>query len=101
MPQRYRIGHWGTGAVGAPALRAMLQRADYAIVGHYVHDPRKAGLDSGELVGAAATGLRTTRDLDALIALRPDVLAYFANAMLDPMASVRVIAASWKPGSMW
>jgi hypothetical protein len=92
MTRTFRIVHWGTGAVGGPALRAMLERRDYEIVGHGVHNPAKAGKDSGELVGVAATGIKTTRDIDALIALRPDALAYFGNAMADPMASVRMIA---------
>jgi hypothetical protein len=98
MAKTYRIVHWGTGAIGSHALRSMLERKDYEIVGHYVHNPTKAGQDSGELVGAKTTGLVTTRDMDALIALKPDVLAYFGNAMADPMQSVRDMARFLEAG---
>ena len=98
MAQKYRIVHWGTGAVGAPALRSMLERADYEIVGHYVYNPEKEGKDSGELVGVRTTGLKTTRDLDALITLKPDVLSYFGNAMADPLQSVRDMARFLEAG---
>ena len=98
MAEKYRIVHWGTGAVGAPALRSMLERADYEIVGHCVHDPAKEGKDSGELVGRPPTGLKTTRDINALLALKPDVLTYFGNAMADPLASVRLIGRFLEAG---
>jgi hypothetical protein len=41
----------------------MLERLDY--VGHGVHGPKKAGKDSGEPVGAAPIGIKTTRDIDS------------------------------------
>jgi 2,4-diaminopentanoate dehydrogenase len=98
MPRIFRIVHWGTGAVGGSALRAMLERRDYHIVGHGVHNPAKEGRDSGELVGVGATGITTTRNIAALIALKPDAFAYFGNAMADPMASVHLVARFLEAG---
>ena len=33
------------------------------LVGHLVHSPEKAGIDSGELVGAAPTGITATNSV--------------------------------------
>ena len=98
MAKKYRIVHWGTGTVGTHGLRSMLERTDYEIVGHYVFNPAKEGKDSGALVGAKPTGLKTSRDLDALIALKPDALAYFGNAMVDPLEAVRDMARFLEAG---
>jgi hypothetical protein len=94
----YRIVHWGTGNVGALALAAMLDRADYEIVGHYVFNKEKLGRDSGELVGRPPIGVAATDDIDALIALKPDVLTWFGNAMFDPLASARTMARFLEAG---
>ena len=78
-----RIVHWGTGATGRHALAAVLDRADMELVGHYVWNADKAGRDSGELIGRAPVGIKASHDLDALIALEPDVVTYFGNGVRD------------------
>jgi len=94
----YKIVHWGTGNVGALALRTMMERSDYEVVGHYAFNAEKVGKDSAELVGLPASGLKTTDDIDALIALKPDVLAWFGNAMFDPLDAARTIARFLEAG---
>jgi hypothetical protein len=94
----YRIVHWGTGNVGKLGLAAVLDRADCELVGHYVFNPEKEGCDSGELIGRAPVGIRTSRDLDALIAMRPDAVTYFGNSMLDPLAAARDMARFLEAG---
>jgi 4-hydroxy-tetrahydrodipicolinate reductase len=42
------------------------------LVGVLVHEPAKAGQDSGVLVGGSPNGVITTTSLDDIIALRPD-----------------------------
>lgn len=79
--KKYRVVHWGTGATGRFALRAILERTDFELVGHYVFNPQKAGTDSGELIGLPPVGVKATHDLDALIALKPDVVTYFGNGI--------------------
>jgi hypothetical protein len=76
----YRIVLWGTGGVGRPALEAILDRPEFELVGHYVRGADKAGKDSGTFIGRPPVGITTTQDVEQLLALKPDVLAYFANA---------------------
>src|SRR6266852_5804069 len=94
----YRVVHWGTGRTGKLALSAVLDRADYELIGHYVFNPEKAGRDSGEMIGRAPVGIRTTRDMEALIALKPDVVTYFGNAMASPLDAARDMARFLEAG---
>jgi len=94
----YRIVHWGTGATGKLALGAVLDRVDYQLVGHYVVNPEKAGRDSGEIIGRAPVGVIATQDLDALIALKPDVVTYFGNGVGNPVATAKDMARFLEAG---
>jgi 2,4-diaminopentanoate dehydrogenase len=78
MSKTYRVAHVGTGYTGAIGLRKILRSPRLELVGHLVHSPDKAGLDSGELVGAAAAGVTATADLDDFLALDADCVSYFA-----------------------
>jgi hypothetical protein len=95
----YRIVHWGTGNVGALALRTMMERPDFEIVGHFAFTPEKVGKDSAKLIGLPPSGLLTTNDIDALIALKADVLAWFGNAMFDALGSARTVARFLEAGT--
>mgnify|MGYP001593241104 CR=1 FL=1 len=77
--KRYRVIHWGTGRVGMPTLRGILERPDFELVGLYVSSSAKEGRDAGELCGAARSGIRATRDRAALIALAADCVCYTAT----------------------
>jgi hypothetical protein len=90
--RKYRIVHWGTGNVGSLVLPTILERADFQVVGQYVHNLEKVGRDTGELVGRAPIDVKATHDIDALIALEPDVLVHFGNAMFDPLGTARTFA---------
>jgi hypothetical protein len=70
---------WGTGGVGARAIRAIAERPDLDLVGVWVHSPDKDGVDAGVLAGVDPIGLAATRDADALVALRPDCICYTAS----------------------
>jgi hypothetical protein len=94
----YRVVHWGTGATGRFALGAVLDRADFELVGHVVVNPEKEGRDSGELIGRAPVGVTATRDVEAAIALKPDVVTYFGNGVGDPLAVARDIARFLEAG---
>jgi hypothetical protein len=76
-----RVVHCGTGNVGASALRAILDRADLELVGHYVSTAEKAGKDSGELVGVAPAGVRATNDWNEVLGLAADCLTYFGDSI--------------------
>jgi hypothetical protein len=97
--KRYRMVLWGTGAVGKPALNCILDRPDFELVGHYVRSPDKAGLDSGALVGRSPVGVTTTQDVESLLSLKPDVLAYFANGVARRPDAAREMARFLENGT--
>ena len=80
--REYRVVHCGTGATGVFGVRAVADHPDLELVGHLVFDPAKEGVDSGELgrIGRKL-GVPATRDIDALIALKPDCFSYFGDGM--------------------
>lgn len=84
----WRVVHCGTGNVGAAALRAILQHPELELVGHFVSTPAKVGRDSGELVGAAPTGVITTSDWPALVELGADCLTYFGDSIGRERAAI-------------
>lgn len=74
----YRVVQWTTGNVGREAAKAVLAHPRLELVGCYAHGKDKVGRDVGELCGAPPTGVRATDDVEALLALRPDCVAYTA-----------------------
>jgi hypothetical protein len=69
---------WTTGKTGSAAVRGILGHPQLDLVGCYAHSPDKVGQDVGVLAGLEPIGLRATDDVDALLALRPDCVAYMA-----------------------
>jgi hypothetical protein len=77
MTKRLRVIQWTTGNVGRRALRAILARPDFELVGVYAHARDKLGRDAAELCGLATpSGVRATDDVEALLALKPDACSY-------------------------
>jgi 2,4-diaminopentanoate dehydrogenase len=72
----YRVIQWATGNVGRAALQGILSHPELELAGVWVHDPGKAGRDAGELCGVAPTGVRTTNDVDAVLAMQADCVLY-------------------------
>lgn len=73
-----RVAVISTGGVGSIAVRVIARRANYDLVGVWVHSPEKTGRDAGELVGIDPIGVNTTGELDDIIALQPDCVVYTA-----------------------
>lgn len=94
----YRVVHWGTGATGSFGLGAVLDRTDCELVGLYAYSAAKEGRDAGELIGRAPVGIRASRDLDALVALKPDVVTYFGNGTRDRAQTAREVAYFLRAG---
>jgi 4-hydroxy-tetrahydrodipicolinate reductase len=74
----YRIIQWGTGNVGKHALRTIVERPDYELVGLRVYSPDKVGKDAGELLGGEPLGVRATDDVDEILAIDADCVCYSA-----------------------
>lgn len=71
-----RVVQWATGGVGKAAMEATLAHPDLTLVGAWVHSASKQGADVGELVGLEPIGVRTTSDIDEVLALEADCVVY-------------------------
>jgi 2,4-diaminopentanoate dehydrogenase len=72
----YRVIQWAPGAVGGLCLQQIIDDPSLELAGLYVYSEHKEGRDAGELVDRPATGIRATRDRDAVIATEADVVLY-------------------------
>jgi hypothetical protein len=85
-----RVIQWGVGNVGHHSLRGVLERPDLELVGLRVFNPAKVGVDAGEMLGGAPTGVVGTADVDEILALDADVVLYNAlgTTLVDLQAPV-------------
>jgi hypothetical protein len=81
-----------TGGVGSQVIRNVVQDPTFELVGVLVHSEAKDGLDVGEIVGIGPIGLAATRDVDSLVALRADVMAWHSLTW-DPPVIARFLRA--------
>ena len=81
----YRVVQWGTGNVGKHALRGIVTRPDYELVGLKVYSDDKAGRDAGELVGESDTGILATTSVDEILAIDADCVNYNALGTTEDM----------------
>jgi 4-hydroxy-tetrahydrodipicolinate reductase len=88
MRPPYRVGVWGPGDLGAACIRECARLPEIELVGAYCYSAAKDGADLGTIAGTRQLGVRTTRDLDAFLALDVDVVIYTALDQLgDPVES--------------
>jgi 2,4-diaminopentanoate dehydrogenase len=77
----YRVVQWSTGNVGRHAIAGIDARPDLELVGVWVSNPGKVGVDAGKLAGLdRELGVVATNDADALLALEPDCIVHTAMA---------------------
>ncbi len=76
----YRVIQWGTGNTGQRALREVIRHPALELVGVRVYDPKKDGVDAGELCGEGPTRVRATTDRDAVLKLEADCCIYMPRA---------------------
>jgi hypothetical protein len=93
-----RVVQWATGAVGSAQLREVVDRPDLELVGVFVYDPAKVGLDAGELVGRPPTGVTATNDKDAILALDADVVLHAASKAFPQNTNTDDIVALLESG---
>jgi hypothetical protein len=72
----YRIVQWASGRAGASAARGVIRHPKMQLVGMWVHSPVKEGQDAGVLAGLDPIGIKATRSLGEVIALKPDCVLY-------------------------
>lgn len=82
--QVYRVAQWATGRIGVMSLRELIRSPQFELVGVYVHSEAKEGRDAGDLCGLPPTGVKATRDIESVIAAKPDcVVAVQDGCNLD------------------
>jgi hypothetical protein len=72
----FRVVQWTTGNVGKESVKAIVANPGLDLVGCFAWSDSKVGVDVGELVGIGPIGVTATDDVDALLALAPDVVVY-------------------------
>jgi 2,4-diaminopentanoate dehydrogenase len=84
-----RVVQFSTGNVGRHSLAAIIGRPDLELIGVHAASPNKIGRDAAELCGLSEpTGVISTDDIDALIALKPDCVVYTAQGETRPMEAL-------------
>ena len=75
-----RVIAWGTGPIGMPGLRHLVDHPEYELVGLHAWSLDKIGRDAGDIAGTGQkTGIIATNDVAALLALNADCLVYQGN----------------------
>ncbi len=98
MSTAKRVIVWGTGNVGRPAVRAVLNHRELELAGVVVADPQKVGRDAGEIAGTTACGVLATDDWQGLLASRPDAVVYTASADTRPEEAIADLKACLEAG---
>jgi 2,4-diaminopentanoate dehydrogenase len=80
-----RVVECFTGGVGSEVVRLLDGHPGLVLVGALVHSADKAGVDVGELVGGDPTSVRTTRNLDDILRLRPDCAIWMGKGWQPDM----------------
>lgn len=75
---RLRVVQWTTGKTGCAAVRGIVAHPQLELVGCYAHSPEKIGKDAGVLAGLPPIHVTATGDVNELLSLRPDCVAYNA-----------------------
>jgi len=76
-----RVVQWATGNVGMRSLRTLIEHPTLELVGLYVYADAKAGRDAGELCGLPPTGVKATRSVDEIVALKADCVLYMPQTI--------------------
>ena len=74
--KRYRVIQWATGNIGTRALQMVMDHPRMDLVGLYVSNPEKVGVDAGTLAGREPVGIVATNSVDAIVALDADCVLY-------------------------
>ncbi|MFA5939466.1 MAG: hypothetical protein WC809_08950 [Sinimarinibacterium sp.] len=77
----YRVVQWATGNIGMRALRTVIEHPGLSLAGLYVYSDAKAGRDAGELCGLPPVGVKATRSIDDILALKADCVLYMPQSI--------------------
>lgn len=74
--------------MGVPALRTVVSNPELELAAVLVSNPEKVGRDAGELVGLPPQGVAATTDVDAVLGLEADAVAYCASGDFRPNEAI-------------
>jgi hypothetical protein len=92
---KYRVLQWGTGYTGKFALRYIHSHPGCELVGLVCGTDENVGKDAGTLAGLGETGIIATRDTEALLALKPDVVSLMALNRHEDPSLIMDVEGSW------
>ncbi|BBY58905.1 NAD(P)H-dependent amine dehydrogenase family protein [Mycolicibacterium sarraceniae] len=100
-----RVVQWGTGAVGAEAIRGIVGHPDLELVGVKVYSTDKVGIDAGVLAGGEPIGVTAaievdTADVDAVLYAPRHPSVDDAVAILASGANLVTTAFAFHPARM-
>ncbi|MES2491058.1 MAG: dihydrodipicolinate reductase [Pseudomonadota bacterium] len=76
MGHNYRVVQWATGNIGMRSMRAVIEHPALTLVGLYVYSDDKVGRDAGEMCGLTPIGVKATRSVEEIVALKADCVLY-------------------------
>lgn len=95
-----RVIQFSTGNVGPHALRQLIERPGFELVGVHASSPGKVGRDAAELCGLESpTEVMVTDDVDALVAREADCVVYMSQVETRPQQAVRELSAFLAAGT--
>jgi hypothetical protein len=95
-----RVIQYSTGNVGRHALRMLIERPDFELIGVHASSPDKVGRDAAELCALdTPTGIVATDDIGALLALDADCVIYTSQAETRPMEALDEITRFLRSGT--
>src|SRR5512139_2697092 len=71
-----RVIQWATGAIGKFNIVTCARNPAFELVGCWVFSPEKAGRDAGEIAGIGPIGVKTTGNIDEILAMDADIVQY-------------------------
>ncbi|MCB1512844.1 MAG: hypothetical protein KDJ36_18270, partial [Hyphomicrobiaceae bacterium] len=74
--RKYRIVQWCTGGMGRTVMREVIDRPEFELVGVYVTNEKKVGLDAGTIVRRPETGVIATGNIEDILALEADAVIH-------------------------
>jgi 2,4-diaminopentanoate dehydrogenase len=90
----YKVIQWATGNIGARSLRAVIDHPAMELVGLWVSNPEKVGVDAGILAGSGSCGVTATNSVEALITTAADCVLYMRQG--TDIAELCALLASGK-----
>jgi len=76
MSPKLKVIQWGTGSMGRTCIRQIVDNGQFELVGAYVTNPKKVGLDAGAIAKRPNTGIIATNNIEEILAIDADVVLH-------------------------